>query len=61
MRGYVHWDGVIKKLNESKRGRVSVDMGSIGSAYSTATRLRQRYNGMRVAVRGNKILLSLVA
>lgn len=55
------WETIIARLNASKSGKLTIPMGSPGSAQVTRCRLLQEYRNLRVTTAGTLILLSLNA
>ena len=55
----MNWDSKIEKLNGSKAGRLSVEMGSPGSAQVTRHRIMATYDGLFAKTNGSKITFSL--
>lgn len=55
----IRWDEVIEVLNESKYGRLSMMMGSPGSAQVTRCRLLETYSGIEVHTEGEWVILRL--
>ena len=51
------WDAIIDKLNSSKTGTMSVNMGSPGSAQVTRCRLLEQWNNLEVWTVGSKLPL----
>jgi hypothetical protein len=55
------WDAIIEKLNTSKTGTVSINMGSPGSAQVTRCRLLEQWTNLRVRTRGAMLYIELAA
>lgn len=53
------WSRAIERLNESKTGRASYEMGSPGSAQVTRCRLLEQWNGLTARTEGSRVILSL--
>jgi len=55
------WTKVIEKLNSSKKGRVTIEMGSPGSAQVTRCRLLAEWANLEATTEGAKLHLRLAA
>ena len=53
------WDDLIQRLNTSKSGRISVRMGSPGSAQVTRCRLLARWRNLNARTHGPLLVLEL--
>ena len=54
------WTATITRLNQTSSGRMSVLMGSPGSAQVTRCRLLEKWNHLEVTTEGARIHLRLV-
>ncbi len=55
------WDEVVARLNKTKSGKLTVQMGSPGSAQVTRCRLLESFTNLRARTEGAKLHLSLAA
>lgn len=53
------WPAVIEKLNSSKSGEITLNMGSPGSAQVTRCRLLAEWNNLEATTVGSKLHLRL--
>ncbi len=58
-RGDRDWDKVIRSLNDSPFGVMTVQMGSPGSAQVTRVRLLQCFTNLKASTRGSALTLQL--
>lgn len=55
------WEKIIEKLNDSKSGKLKVEMGSPGSAQVTRCRLLREYDALKVRTEGPSIILEVAS
>ena len=53
------WNAIIDKLNKSRTGTMSINMGSPGSAQVTRCRLLEQWNNLEVWTVGSKLHLKV--
>jgi len=59
MRKRKNWDAVIERLNASKSGKMTIQMGSPGSAQVTRVRLLERWSNLEAWTDGAKLHLQI--
>ena len=54
-----NWTSIMKRLNESASGSLTIQMGSPGSAQVTRCRLLEEWNNVDVSTVGSKLFIRL--
>ena len=54
-----NWSSIMKRLNESANGALTIQMGSPGSAQVTRCRLLEEWNNIDVSTIGSKLYIHL--